>query len=235
MIKKSFLLRLVLDAIAASSLLVGIAYYWLGNVTHELIGTGMFLLVLAHNFFNRRWWGHVNKAPREARRWFDVALTMSLLAAMLALMLTSGLISQTVLSFLAPTGGVTTRQIHTLAAYWVVILVAIHLGVRWKRVMYAARGVFKLAEENTIRTATLRVVATAIAGYGVQSSFVMGVASKLAMQMSLEWWDFEASSTGFFLHWISILGLYVFMTHYALTCLHALQRRVRVSVAHSKP
>lgn len=230
MIKKSFLLRLVLDGIAAGLLLVGIAYYWLGNAAHELIGTGMFLLVLAHNVFNRRWWGNVKKTPREARGWVDVALTLSLLGGMLALVLSSVLISQTVFSFLQLDSGFTVRQIHTFAAHWVVILVAMHLGMRWKRVMHAARSAFKLAEGSMVRTVTLRMLAAAIAGYGLQSSFVMGVGSKLAMQMSLEWWDFEASKAGFFVHWISIVGLYVFLTHYTLVWMQTRQRRAAVYV-----
>jgi hypothetical protein len=224
-IKKSFLLRLVLDGIAAGSLLVGLAYYWLGNAAHELVGTGMFLLVLLHNFFNRRWWGNVKKARRGARGWFDVALTLSLLGAMLALVWSSVLISQTVFSFLAPEGGFTTRQIHALAAHWVLILVAIHLGVRWTRVMHAARSAFNLDEGNLVRAVALRMVAVAIAGYGLQSTFALEVGSKLTMQMSLEWWDFEASAAGFFLHWGAIMGLYVFLTHYTLAGMQAMQQR----------
>lgn len=233
MIKKSFLLRLVLDGIAAGSLLVGIAYYWLGNAAHELIGTGMFLLVLSHNVFNRRWWGNVRNTQRKARGRFNVALTLLLLGGMLALLLSSVMISRTVFSFLQPDGGFTVRQIHTFSAHWVVILVAIHLGVRWQRVMYAVRNALKLAEESSVRTVTLRVLACAIAAYGLKGSFVMGVGSKLTLQMSLEWWDFEASAAGFFLHWMSIVGLYVFLTHYLLQWLHTRKRNTAADVAAS--
>ncbi|RYE42029.1 MAG: DUF4405 domain-containing protein [Hyphomicrobiales bacterium] len=223
--KKSFLLRLVLDGIAAGALLVAIAYYWLGNLTHEVIGTGIFLLVLLHNFFNRRWWGKVKQAPRAPRGWVDLSLTFTLLAAMLALLLTSVWISQSVFSFLAPPGGFTSTRIHALAAHWVVILVAVHLGIRWTRVMHAARSLFGLADANRIRTALMRLLAVATAGFGLQSSFAMEVGTKLAMQMSLEWWDFEASAPGFFVRWISILGLYVFLTHYTLAAVHAWRGR----------
>ncbi len=225
MIKKLLLLRLVLDGIAVGVLLVAIAYYWLGNLTHELAGTGIFLLVLLHNFFNRRWWGKAKQAPREPRGWFDLSLTLTLLVAMVALLLTSVWISQSVFSFLAPPGGFTATRIHALAAHWVMILVAVHLGVRWTRVMHAARSLFGLADASRIRRVLLRLVAVAIAGFGLQSSFSMEVGTKLAMQMSLEWWDFEASAAGFFLRWISILGLYVFLTHYALAAVHAWRGR----------
>ena len=52
-----FLSRLWLDGLTAGLLLLGFAYWWLGNVVHEVAGTAMFLLLIAHNVFNRRWWG----------------------------------------------------------------------------------------------------------------------------------------------------------------------------------
>lgn len=216
MIKKSFLLRLVLDFIGAVLLLVALAYYWLDNTAHELIGTGIFLLVVVHNLFNRRWYGAISKA-REARRLIDVVLTLFLLATMLALLLTSLMISRTVFSFLQLNGSFTVRQMHILSAYWSLIFVAIHLGVRWKRIMNAVRSALNIVGESTVRTIALRLIAGAIAIHGLQSSFVMDVGSKLSLQMSLDGWDFEESTPGFFLNWVSIVGLYVFLTHYVLS------------------
>ena len=216
MVKKSFLLRLVLDGVAAGLMVAGLAYYGLDNAAHEWIGTAMFVLVLVHNLFNRRWWGQVAQSPRQARGGFDRAWTLLLLAGMAALVLTSVSISHSVFAFLQLGGGFTARQIHTLAAYWVVVLVAVHLGVRWKRVMLAVGGALKLPPAGPLRRFALRLLAAAIAAYGVKSSFVMGVGGRLAMQMRLDGWDFEASTAGFFVHWVSIVGLYVFLTYYTL-------------------
>ena len=54
-----FLLRLAFDLTAASLLLIGLAYWWLGNIAHEVAGTAMFVLLIVHNVFNRRWYGTV--------------------------------------------------------------------------------------------------------------------------------------------------------------------------------
>ena len=88
-----FLLRLAFDLTAASLLLLGLAYWWLGNVVHELAGTAMFLLLIVHNVFNRRWYGAVPRTRREPRALFNVGVTFLLLIAMLALLVTSVLIS----------------------------------------------------------------------------------------------------------------------------------------------
>lgn len=233
MIKKTFLLRLVLDFIAASLLLVALAYYWLDNTTHEWIGTGIFLLIILHNTFNRRWYGALSKTRREARSLIDVVLTFSLLSVMLALLLTSLMISRTAFSFLQINGGFTVRQIHIFAAYWSLIFVSMHIGLRWQRVMHAMRSAFNIVGESAARTTALRLIAGAIAVHGLQSSFVMGVASKLSLQMSLEWWDFEESVSGFFLNWISVVGLYVFLTHYVLSWIQEWKRKAALA-AHAQ-
>lgn len=230
MIRIPFFLRLGLDGIAAACLLVGLAYYWLDNAVHEVVGTAMFVLVIAHNVFNRLWWGHVKKT-REPHRWLDLVLVCALLGGMLTLMTSSVLISQTIFGFLQPGGGFTARQIHAFAGHWVVLLVSIHIGIRWKRLMHAAHALMHLPTDSPSRTAALRAAAAAIAAYGFYSSLVLGVGAKLTMQMSLEWWDFEASTTGFFAHWLAVIGLYVCVAHYAMTYLQAAQRRRYLRVA----
>lgn len=221
---KTFLLRLVLDAVAAGLLLAALAYYWLDNTAHELIGTGMFLLLIVHNIFNRRWYSAIPKA-RAPRRLIDVVLTLALLAAMGVLLATSVMISRTVFSFLQLGGGFTARQVHLFAAYWSLAFVAIHLGLRWQRVMHAMRSAFHITGQSAVRTVALRLIAAAIAVHGLRSSFVMGAGTKLALQMSLDGWDFEASAVGFFLNWASIAGLYIFVTHYALMRIQKMKRK----------
>jgi hypothetical protein len=44
----------------------------------------------------------------------------------------------------------------------------------------------------------------------------LGVGTKLSMQVTLDWWNFEESTAGFFVHCIAIAGLYIFLTYYTL-------------------
>lgn len=231
---KSFLLRLLLDALAAGLLLAALAYYWLDNTAHELIGTSLFLLLITHNTFNRRWYGMIAKA-RAPHRLVDVLLTLCLLAAMLVLLLSSLMISRTVFSFLQLGGGFSARQVHLFAAYWSLAFVAIHIGLRWQRVMNAVRGGLRITGNSRARTLALRLAAAAIAAHGLQSSFAMGVGTKLAFQMSLDGWDFESAAPGFFLNWASIAGLYAAAAHYALAGLQALQRKPSIPTHTSHP
>ncbi len=105
---------------------------------------------------------------------------------------------------------VTVRQIHTLAAYWVLVIVAVHLGLRWPMIMGVARNLFGISKPNAIRAWALRLIAVAIAVHGVWSSFELGLGTKLAMQVTLDWWNFEESVAGFFVHSVAIAGLVYF-------------------------
>jgi hypothetical protein len=219
-----FLIRLAFDLIAAALLLIGLAYWWLGNTVHEVAGTGMFLLVIVHNVFNRRWYGRIPNSRSEARGVFNVGITLVLLVAMLALLVTSVLISNTLSGFMSAYGGFTVRQIHTLAAYWVLVIVSIHLGLRWPTIMGVARTLLGISRASAVRTTALRAAAVVIAIHGVWSSFELGLGTKLAMQVTLDWWNFEESVAGFFVHCIAIAGLYMALTYYVAKCL---QRRKR--------
>jgi uncharacterized membrane protein YiaA len=215
-VSSMFLMRLAFDLVAAGLLLLGLAYWWLGNTVHELAGTGMFLLVIVHNVFNRRWYGRISKEKRHGRGLFNIGITLLLLIAMLALLVTSVLISNTLSGFLSAYGGFTVRQIHTLAAYWVLVIVSIHLGLRWPIIMGVARTLFGISKASRARTVILRLTAAAIAIHGVWSSFVLGLGTKLAMQTTLDWWNFEESVSGFFVHCIAIMGLYISLTYYGM-------------------
>lgn len=212
----SFPQRLILDFASASLLLFGLSYWWLGNTAHELAGTAMFLLVILHNLLNRRWWGRLPKARREVRGLFNIAVTLLLLVAMLALLVTSVLISDTLSGVMSAFGGFTVRQIHTLAAYWALVIVAVHLGLRWPMIMSVARGLFGMTRPSKARAVALRIIAAAIAAHGVWSSFVLGLGTKLSMQVSLDWWNFEESVGAFFVHCVAIAGLSIALTHYGL-------------------
>lgn len=213
---KALLWRLLLALVAASLLLVSLAYYLTDNVVHEIIGGTMLAVVMAHNLLHRRWYAAIPRTPRHARAWLNLVVTLVLLASMLTLLVTSVLISNTLFAFLSLEANVSARQVHVLAAYLVLIVVAIHLGFRWPTVMSAMRQRLRLNTPHVWRTRVLRLFALAIALQGIRSSFELDVGTKLTMQPSMDWWDFEASVAGFFLHAFAVIGLYAAVTHYAL-------------------
>lgn len=208
-----FLFRLFLDSMAVGLLLAALAYDWLGNVVHEVIGTAMFLLLIAHGIFNRRWYSTIAKGWREPRRAVAKTITLVLLMTMLALVVTSVIISQAVFSFLPLTSTPTSRQIHALVAYLALLAVGAHLGLHGPMIMGLARRWFGIAGNCQLRTFLLRATAVAIVAFGIYSLSVLNVGSKLFMRMTFEFWDFETSTSAFFLHLMAIVGLCALLTY----------------------
>ncbi len=231
-----FLLRLALDGLAAALLLLSFAYWWLGGNVHEAAGTAMFALLAAHIAFNRRWWGGLARTRPEPRSLLNVGLTLGLLLAMLALLATSVLISKTLAPVLPPWGGFTMRQIHVAVAYWVLVIVAVHLGFRWPLLMATARNVLRIDGPNRLRTLLLRAFAAAVVIHGVWSVQALGLGDKLMMRMTLDWWNFEESVAMFFVHCGAAAGLIIVGTHFGLELLRrARPQRDRTMATASAP
>ncbi|WP_417260444.1 MULTISPECIES: DUF4405 domain-containing protein [Alphaproteobacteria] len=218
--------RLSMDIVAAGLFLIGLAYWWLGNAIHEFVGTAMFVLVIAHNIINRRWYRTLPKTRKEPRSLLNVVLTFVLALVMLVLLGTSIIISKT-LSF-GFYDGFTVRQIHVLAGYWGLVIVAIHLGFRWQMIMGIVRNLFGVSKPGREVTFAMRLMAAGVALYGAMvSSSALDMGYRLSMTMTLDWWNFEESVIGFFVHTIAIMGFYIFATHYALVLFQTSKRNNR--------
>lgn len=212
-------LRLLLDLLAAGLLVVGLAYYWLDNLSHELIGTAMFALIILHNVFNRRWYSAASRTQRGMQGGINIISIVMLAIAMIAVLVTSLMISQSLFGFLSLNGGYTARQIHTLAAYWAVVVVSVHVGLRWLMIMGVVRHLFGITSTNMVRTVCLRLLAFAIAVYGIHSASMVDLGAKLTATVTMDYWDFTVATLPFFIHVASIIGLWVVVSHYLATAL----------------
>ena len=210
------LVRLGLDGLAAGLLFVGLAYHWLDNLSHEVVGTAFFALLVLHAVFNRRWYGALLRRRPTGRALVSTLLTLTLLGAALVLLGTSLAISRDLFAALGLDGGFTARRLHALAAYWALVIVALHLGLHWPMIMEVARRLLGLGEGSVLRTLVSRVAAAGLAACGIVASVDLGLGGKLASELSMDWWDFEASTLGFFTRLVAVVGLYAALAHYGM-------------------
>ncbi len=135
---------------------------------------------------------------------------------MLALLVTSVIISQTVFSLLPLISSFTVRQIHTLVAYAGLLIISVHLGLHWSLIMGVVRARLGITANSKLRTYALRAVAIIIAAYGVRSLFAVNAGSKLSMQVPMDFGDFQVSTPAFLVHHVAIVGLGASIAHYAV-------------------
>lgn len=72
-----------------------------------------------------------------------------------------------------------------------------------------------ITSENRWTAIALRGLAVSVAAYGVLSLFALNVRTKLLMQPTLDFWDFEAAAPNLFGHLAGIVGLCALLAHYA--------------------
>ncbi len=205
----------------AALLISALAYWWLDNGPHEIFGTLMFGLLGWHLTTNRRWFLKLRSGRYGARRWVVLVTHIWLGITMTVLVVTSVLISRSVLSFAQFSNDVTIIELHWFSAYWVAIIVAVHAGTHWTRVMTVAGTVFRLSPSR-IRSGVLRLAALLLLGVGAWSFTVLGVSTKLMFGYSLEFWDFTSAVSPFFAHWTVVMAGVAVFSHYAMICLRQL-------------
>jgi hypothetical protein len=218
-----FRLRLLLDFLAVALIIACLAYWWLDNLSHEMLGTALFALVIVHNVFNRRWYGSVTKRKMDATRIVNLITIVCLAIGMTVMLVTSLLVSRDLFPFTALSGAFAVREIHMFGGYWVLLIIAIHLGTRWEVVMNAFRTAFGMQQPNAVRAWIARLVALVIVTWGVKSFSYMAFGSKLMLTYSLDMWDFNESTLGFFLNYGSIVGLFAAFSHYGLCSLRGVR------------
>ncbi|WP_224752363.1 DUF4405 domain-containing protein [Metabacillus arenae] len=210
------LIRLVNDLVMTVLMLVAMAYHITGNTIHELIGVCLFGLFIVHNILNRRWYKTVIKGKYNGPRILKIAVNLLFLVSMVVVIISSLPISRDILPFFSIDNDMFVRQIHVLTAYWGFIFMAVHIGLSWGMIINAMRKMTGITSTSRIRTIALRVIAVLIVVYGVQTSFERNLGSKLFIYDPFGSFLTDESTMGFLIDYLSIMGIYICGTHYAL-------------------
>ncbi|UQZ90556.1 hypothetical protein C4J81_15615 [Deltaproteobacteria bacterium Smac51] len=219
-------IKLMIDLGLTVSMILAFAYHLTGAAAHEFIGLAMFLILLAHNGLNWRWYKNLGRSGGGPERRLGQAVTLLLMAVTVALMVSSVLASRVLFDFIRVDNGFLVRQIHTLAAYWILVLMSVHVGFHWRLVMAALGQAFMPGKPGLPRSSLARLSALAVMAGGVWASFDQGVGYKLLMRHSFSYWD--GGLARFFITYLLIMGLYTGLTHYSLDIFRRLGLKKRV-------
>ena len=210
--------RIALDIAMTILLIAAHAYRITGDIAHEWIGVSVFVLFIAHNVINYRWYKNIGKGTYTAQRVIMTTVNALLALTMATLVITGFMQSRIVLSFLNLPGSMLLRQIHTTAAYWGLPLIGVHIGLHW--------GMFtKFISKDRIIISILRILAFLFAVLGVWSSFDRDIFSKLFLGFSFDYWPEERPAVLFFAETLSVMGIYVFVIYYFIKLISWLKNK----------
>lgn len=216
--KPKMIAKICVDIGMTIALLLLMPYELVGQAAHEWIGIGIFILFIIHHILNRKWSRNALKGKYTPLRVWQTLLVILVLVSMIGSMVSGIILSRHALSFLPISGGRSfARRLHMLASYWGFVLMSLHLGLHWSMIMGMAGKLVK--NVSLVRTWMLRILALAIAGYGIFAFVRREIGSYMLLRTQFVFFDFEEPLIFFLLDYMAVMGLLVFIGHYLVEIL----------------
>lgn len=213
--KKKFICKIVIDMIMTVLLLFLMARQLTGDSAHEWIGAAMLILWITHHILNRSWYSHLFKGKYTPARILQTVINFAVLLSMFGLMISGIILSREVFAFLPISGGIAlARPLHVLSAFWGFVLMALHFGLHWNMILGMVRKAAGAVFSRPLRV-FLRIAAALIAGYGLYAFLKNQFLSYMFLTSSFVFFDFERPVLFFFTEYMAIMGLFIFLAHYA--------------------
>lgn len=201
--------KIIIDILMTLALLFLMGYQLLGDVAHEWVGTGMFLLFIVYHALNFNWHKNLFKNKYTARRIAVLCIDILVFADMLMMMFSGIVMSRHVFAFLPISGGVMlARRLHILGSYWGILLMSLHLGMHVK--IFA--GMIK--KRVRIPTPAVFVPSLIIAAYGVYAFIKRDFLTYMFLRSEFVFLDYDEPKILFYLDYISLMVMCVFVGHY---------------------
>ena len=206
--------KICIDVLMTALLLFLMGYQFWGEVAHEWVGAGMFVLFIAHHVLNAHWYTALFKGRYTPYRVLQLVINTLTLAAMLALMYSGIVMSRHVFTFLPIEGGMAlARRLHILGSYWGMVLMSLHLGLHWNMVLGLVKKRMPMPKAPKLRSGILFIIGLLIAVYGGVVFFKRDFPTYLLLKSEFVFLDYQELPILFYGDYLALMGLFVFVSH----------------------
>lgn len=207
--------KIVVDALMTLGLLFLMGYQFWGDVAHEWVGAGMFLLFILHHILNGNWYKSLFKGRYTPSRIFQLIVDLLVFLAMIGLMVSGIMLSNHVFSFLNIHGGMSfARLTHMAASHWGFVLMALHLGLHWGMFLGLTKRALHLKQQSHVRKLLLPILGAGIAIYGLIVFIQRDLLTYMLLQTQFVFLDFSESIPIFYLDYLAMIGAFTFIAYY---------------------
>ncbi len=176
-------MRIWLDTLMFAAFVAALGMRITDVFWHEILGTAALALFGLHNILNWRWYKNLLAGRYFAMRSFNTAVNAGLLILCAAVLVAGVIISQYIFGF--GISNMQARQWHSLAAYYLMLFVGIHLGLHFNFIFGKAKAFAKCAM-------------AAFAAFGAYAVFDRAFLQKLFCGYSFDYWSGELPAALFF-------------------------------------
>lgn len=228
--KPKAIIKLTVDILMTASLLFLMGYHLWGEVLHEWVGLGMFVLFIAHHILNGKWHKTLFKGKYNTMRIAMLVIDVLVLVSMLAQMYSSIVVSRYVFAFLPIEGGMSlARRLHILGAYWGFILMSLHLGLHWNMIFVMFRKAARIKNNSKTRSIIACIAGLVIAGYGVWVFISRDFPTYLFLKSEFVFLDYSEPKILFYIDYLALMGLCIFIAHYITKFIRKFKKKTEES------
>ena len=208
--RKKQMLKIMVDITMLILLFLLMSRHITGNLLHEWLGIGIFVLFVIHHVLNISWWKNMGRGRYSRFRKVQTVLDMLILADMLAMMISSILCSQYVFSSLHIGGTMLGRTIHLAGSYWAFVLLSLHLGLHFPMFAGMAKKQFG-AEKYAVMGKVFRWLFFLAALYGVVAFIQRDLWRYMLLLTHFAFFDYAEPAIFFLLDYLAISITFVFI------------------------
>lgn len=224
--KRKAAIKISVDIFMTLALLFLMGYHLWGEILHEWVGAGMFLLFIAHHILNGYWHKSLFKGKYNAMRILTLCMDILVFVSMLAQMYSGIAMSRYVFDFLPSIGGMSlARRLHILGAYWGYVLMSLHLGLHWNMIMGTFRKAVGIKKKSKIRSIIAFAAGLAIAGYGVWVFISRDFPTYLLLKREFVFLDYSESKILFTIDYLALMGLCIFIAYSCTKMIRKLKKK----------
>lgn len=228
--KPKAIVKIIIDVLMTVALLFLMGYQLWGDVAHEIVGAGLFLLFIVHHILNRNFYKNLFRGKYTPMRILQLVMDGLVLVVMIMLMISGIMMSRYVFAFLPIHSGMAmARRLHILGSYWGFILMSMHLGLHWNQILGMLRKAAGIKRSSKIRTVVCFAAGLFIAGYGGWVLFKRDFPTYLLLKNEFVFLDYSELPILFYLDYLAFMGICIFVAHYLATLCRKIQSQKVVS------
>lgn len=199
-----FYKKLIVDCAAASLIFAAMAYAFTGTLCHEWIGLAAVFLIFVHNFFNLKSWKFPRACANKIYRAGTYLLNVFLAVAIIAVLVSGAMLSDTIFDFVPAGTGLFARDLHIASAAWLFVLTVFHAGLHAP--FFA--GAFKKINVPATNKIVKIIFSIIVCGWGIYAFFKRAFPQKLSGEASFDMFALDDTFPQFFLDYFSIAALF---------------------------
>ncbi len=168
---KTKILKIAIDIIMLILMILLMSMNTTGELLHEILGIGIGIAFIIHIILNFKWIKSMTKnignkqlnAKSKILYWMNVILGIFMIGDMV----TGILISESLFPNINIGDRASLIEWHTWISYWMLIIMAIHLGFHWNMVVTGINKIIKEAKENIFVKIIFKLIYAVIGILGI--------------------------------------------------------------------